>query len=162
MKIVISIFLLIVIVLAFVYSRAVFIGRNLSFSFAILGVDFKSIHLLDLLRQGETSLSGRIALIIDNKSNFTLVLKNIQVSLYHNNQLIANTFYKTKQELKEQFAIVPYSVTSLERNARVYINKETINITKMIINKIPVELIYKVKAKSFIFPLSFSGSFVLN
>ena len=148
--------------LALAYSRAVFIGRNLSFSFTILGIDFKSIHLLDLLQQGETSLSGRIALIINNKSNFTLVLKNIQVSLYHNNKLIANTFYKTKEEFKERFAIVPYSTTSLERNAMVYINKETINMVKMIINKVPVELIYKVKAKSFIFPLSFSGSFTLN
>lgn len=162
MKIVVSIFLLIVTVLALVYSRAIFIARNLSFKFKILGIDFKSISLSDLLKQGETSLTGRIALIIDNTSNFTLVLRNIQVSLYHNNQLVASTFYKTKKELKEKFAIIPYSVTELERDAKLYINKETMNITVMIINKIPVELQYKVSATSFIFPLSFSDSFILN
>lgn len=161
MRIIISIFLLIVVILALVYSRAIFIGRNLSFSFKILGIDFKSIRLSDLLQEGETSLFGRIALIIDNKSNFTLVLKNIQVSLYHNNQLIASTYYKTKQELSEKFAIIPYMTTELERNAKLYINKETMNITAMIINKIPVELTYKVSATSFIFPLSFSGEFTL-
>ena len=52
--------------------------------------------------------------------------------------------------------------TELERNAKLYINKETMNITLMIINKIPVELTYKVSATSFIFPLSFSDTFILQ
>lgn len=148
------IILIILVLLIGIYSWLKLVQSKVSYKFKVTRFNLKGLNLLDLIGKGETSANLDYQLLIENKNNFSLDIKDFNIILYYDNIEIG----KSSQGGKDLF-IKAKDKNLFSDSISLNVNKNTIDILKSVQDKKPININYKVSMKIFGFPISFKDKY---
>ncbi len=125
---------------------AIFIKRfinNVFVEFEVTSINLKTIKIKDVLLKGRATTKLNYNVIIENRNNVKVAVKNIFITLYYKGNEIG------RSEVAQDIVLNKFKKTEFSNTLNITLDKTSLQIVQDALSKEPIKLEYKVDFKVF-------------